>query len=112
LDHPRIPKYIDSFETEDGFCLVQEYIDARSLAKIPEWKPRAIKNIAVSILDILVYLQNKNIFHRDIKPENILIDENDNIYLIDFGCAKINHGESSTFISGTMGFMPPEQRIR
>ncbi|RMF21147.1 MAG: serine/threonine protein kinase, partial [Cyanobacteria bacterium J083] len=34
LDHPHIPKYIDSFETSDGFCLVQAYQPGRSLAEI------------------------------------------------------------------------------
>jgi uncharacterized protein YjbI with pentapeptide repeats len=108
LDHPRIPKYIDAFETADGFCLVQEYIDARSLAETQEWQPREVKNIALAILEILVYLQSVTVFHRDIKPENILIDENSNIYLVDFGSAKINNGELSTIVSGTMGFMSPE----
>ena len=31
LDHPRIPRYLDSFETPQGFCLVQEYKNAPSL---------------------------------------------------------------------------------
>jgi serine/threonine protein kinase len=31
LNHPRIPRYLNSFETNDGFCMVQEYRDAPSL---------------------------------------------------------------------------------
>ncbi|MHC5670783.1 protein kinase domain-containing protein [Nostoc sp.] len=34
LTHPGIPRYINSFATSDGFCLVQEYINAQSLAEL------------------------------------------------------------------------------
>ena len=74
LDHPRIPNYLDSVETEDGFCMVQEYKDAPSLATKQSFTPTQIKQITVSVLEILVYLQQRipPIVHRDLKPENIL----------------------------------------
>ncbi|WP_035799124.1 serine/threonine protein kinase [Crocosphaera chwakensis] len=113
LNHPRIPHYFTAFETEDGFCMVQEYKKAPSLAVKSKFYPEQVKKIAISILEILIYLQNHNppIIHRDIKPENILIDDNLNAYLIDFGLAKINDGElaNSTIAAGTPGFMPPEE---
>ncbi len=113
LNHPGIPKYLDSFQTADGFCMIQEYIDAESAVIYRQWQPQEIKQIAISVLEILVYLQSrrKPVIHRDIKPENILIDEELKVYLVDFGFARMGGGEiaASSVVKGTMGFMSPEQ---
>ncbi len=113
LNHPGIPRYLDSFQTEEGFCMVQEYIDGKSLSEPRRWTPEQIKELALCILEILVYLQQQSppVIHRDIKPENILMDEQMNVYLVDFGFARSGGGEvaMSSVIKGTLGFMPPEQ---
>jgi serine/threonine protein kinase len=113
LNHPGIPRYLDSFQTHEGFCMVQEYIDAKSLSELRSWTPQQIKQLALSVLEILAYLQDRTppVIHRDIKPENILIDEQMNVYLVDFGFARMGDGEvaMSSVIKGTLGFMPPEQ---
>jgi hypothetical protein len=115
LEHPRIPRYLDSFETQVGFCLVQEYKNAPSLAVRRSFTSEDIKQIAVSVLEILVYLQRRfpPIIHRDIKPENILVDKQLNAYLVDFGFARIRGGEMalSSVAAGTPGFMPPEEQF-
>ena len=113
LNHPSIPKYINSFETDSGFCLVQEYKNAPNLAQTRYFKLDEIRKIAISILEILIYLQHQTppIIHRDIKPENILVNEKLNVYLVDFGLAKTDgqNSTSNSIIKGTLGFMPPEQ---
>jgi serine/threonine protein kinase len=113
LNHPGIPRYLNSFETPKGFCMVQEYKEAESLAVPRQWTPEDIKQIAISVLDILIYLQNRipPVIHRDIKPENILVDDQMNVYLVDFGFARISGGEvaMSSVAAGTFGFMAPEQ---
>jgi serine/threonine protein kinase len=119
LNHPRIPKYLNNFETSNGSCLVQEYIDASALSGIIKssrlFTPEQIKSIVTELLEIIVYLQTnflEPVIHRDIKPANILIDDDCRPYLIDFGGAKVSEGEGgSTVATGTLGFMPPEQRI-
>jgi serine/threonine protein kinase/uncharacterized protein YjbI with pentapeptide repeats len=115
LEHPRIPHYLDSFETKSGFCLVQEYKNALSLAVRHSFTPEDIKKIAVSVLEILVYLQKHTppVIHRDIKPENIVVDNQLNAYLVDFGFARIRGGELavSSIAAGTPGFMPPEEQF-
>ncbi|WPF87925.1 protein kinase [Cyanobacterium aponinum AL20118] len=113
LNHPGIPRYISQFDSEEGLCLVQEYKSAQPLSNFTTLSLEEVTNIAKQILDILVYLQERlpPIFHRDIKPENVLMDQNKQIYLVDFGLAKIGHQTIalSTMMGGTFGFMPPEQ---
>lgn len=113
LEHPGIPQYLDSFQTENGFCIVQEYKEALSLATTRSYSAAQVRHIAVSVLEILVYLQNRlpPIIHRDIKPDNILMDSQNNVYLVDFGFARVGDGEVgvSSVVKGTLGFMPPEQ---
>ena len=120
LKHPRIPRYLSSFETQAGFCLVQEYKNAPSLAQRHNFEPEDIKQIAISILEILIYLQKRipPVIHRDIKPENILVGGGDRencpyAYLVDFGFARIRGGELaiSSVAAGTPGFMPPEEQF-
>ncbi len=113
LNHSGIPRYLDSFATPEGLCLVQEYKKAPSLTQPRTFDPDQIKDIAISILEILVYLQEQvpTIIHRDLKPDNILVDYNNTAYLVDFGFSRIGGEEvtGSSVIKGTPGFMPPEQ---
>ncbi|MEG4033001.1 serine/threonine-protein kinase [Microcoleus sp. Pol12B5] len=113
LDHPNIPRYLDSFQTASGFCMVQEYKNSDSLAILCQLTPQRTKQIAISVLEILKYLQNRvpPVIHRDLKPENILVDDRLNVSLVDFGFARIGGGEvaASSVVKGTLGFMPPEQ---
>lgn len=121
LSHPRIPKYLNSFETSEGFCLVQDYKNAPALAQVRGFSPEEIRQIVLSVLEILAYLQSRTppIVHRDLKPENILVQDgsSDKIavgkqaYLVDFGLARIKGGEVAveSLAAGTPGFMPPEE---
>ncbi len=113
LKHPGIPRYLGVFKSPDGFCMVQECKRARSLAEPRSFSPDAIRQIAISCLEILIYLQTRipPIIHRDFKPANILVSDDLKVYLVDFGFARIGDGEvgMSSVVKGTLGFMPPEQ---
>ena len=73
--------------------MVQEYKNAES-AIARNFSPPDIKQIAIGTLEILAYLQSQKppVIHRDIKPENLLIDEDLNVYLVDFGFARLGKG--------------------
>ncbi|MGF1487838.1 MAG: pentapeptide repeat-containing protein [Prochloraceae cyanobacterium] len=116
LDLPNIPRYLNSFETKEGFCLVTEYKPGVSLANKNDYAPTQVEEIAIAILEILVYLQGQNppVIHGDIKPENILVncqEEKIEVYLVDFSWSRAESPEiaASSTVKGTLGFMPPEQ---
>lgn len=113
LEHPGIPRYLDSFQTPDGFCIIQEYKAAESLAANRSFNPEELRIVAIKVLEILAYLQNRipPIIHRDLKPGNVLVDDDLNAFLVDFGFARVGDGEVgvSSVVKGTLGFMPPEQ---
>ena len=113
LKHSGIPKFVTKFDPGDGLCFVQEYKNADPLSRPRTFSPEEIKDIANQVLEILIYLQNQIpiIIHKDLKPENILVDDDIQVYLIDFGVARIGNNtmEFSSLVGGTLGFMPPEQ---
>jgi serine/threonine protein kinase len=115
LSHPNIPQYLNSIETDNGFCLVQQYINATACSDFRLLTTAEVKQIAEKMLDLLIYLQQQTppILHRDLSTENILLDESLNVYLIDFGFSSLGSKEvsASSVFRGTPGFIAPEQII-
>ena len=120
IKHPGIPRYLDYFEVDNKrdryFYLVQELAPGKSLFELVNdgWQPdsKEVKQIAVSILKILIYLQKRSppIIHRDIKPQNIIRAENGEVVLVDFGAvANIYNQTFKSTVVGTFGYMSPEQ---
>lgn len=123
LNHPRIPNYLDYFEddsdTDLHFYLVQELVAGKSLAQLVAdgWHgtEAEIQAIAIQALQILAYIHQLHppIVHRDLKPQNLILAENNELYMVDFGAVKSvygqpNHLQSKTLV-GTFGYMPFEQ---
>ena len=105
LDHPNIVRYIGSHETESSIYIVMEYLPKGSLysklndlvdPSIPALAEATILRYSKQILAGLVYLHSytenpynrASIIHRDLRAANILIDDNDNLKLADFGISK------------------------
>ncbi len=120
LQHPQLPQLVDYFTTEDGKgFLVMDYIQGPTLQDLFEDKGRElpvakIVHMAFQLCDILHYLhtfQPRPIIYRDLKPSNVMLNEQNQVRLIDFGVARhFKHGkQSDTMQMGTIGFAAPEQ---
>ncbi|MDJ1184347.1 serine/threonine protein kinase [Roseofilum casamattae] len=124
LNHPRIPQYHNYFsldrEMGNGvawFGLVQDYIPGASLQERLErgehFTEEQVKAIADSVLQILIYLHGLSppVLHRDIKPSNIILGDDEDVYLVDFGAVQSQGSVTGvTFtVVGTSGYAPLEQ---
>ena len=116
LDHPNIAKLYSHFE-DNKFCyLLMQYIPNGNaydllIKKGGHLNLELISSIVRDVLRAVYYLHNMTpkVIHRDIKPENILLDENNNAYLIDFGWSNyIINGRRRNTICGTPIYRPPE----
>lgn len=97
LDHPNISKVID-FLPEEG-ALVVAHISGRDggqvLKKSGQLSEDLFLKVARAISSSVAYAHEKKIAHRDLKPGNIMFDDNNRIYLIDFGIAKEIGGDAT-----------------
>lgn len=99
---------------KDRLYVVMQYIKGGSIAKkVTDWtiQPQPESQLRVQarqLLSALKYMQLHSVVHRDIKPENILVDEECNVYLADFGMSAVCTEEDVAVIEGTPAFTPPE----
>lgn len=95
--------------------VIEEYISGTTLQELLDKRgPLAeaqVRDIALQLTEALAVLHKKKIIHRDIKPANIILRENGQAVLIDFGAARVltREGARDTCILGTPYFAPPEQ---
>ncbi|KAG5254840.1 leucine-rich repeat receptor serine/threonine-protein kinase [Salix suchowensis] len=126
LQHPHLVKLHGCCIEGDQLLLVYEYMENNSLARAlfgPEeyrlnldWATR--QKICVGIARGLAYLHEESrlkIVHRDIKATNVLLDENLDPKISDFGLARLDEEDNthiSTRVAGTFGYMAPEYAMR
>jgi len=90
LSLPNIVKVTDVFEANNTVYFVMNLIDGKSLSKYKKTMPEAqVRKYLEQILSALEHIHKMGILHLDIKPSNIMIDQNDNAILIDFGASKM-----------------------
>lgn len=119
LRHPNLPRVTDHFVIEgQGQYLVMDFIAGedlkqrlKRLGSLPE---KEVLLIGIAICEALDYLHNLNppVLHRDIKPGNIRVTPSGQVYLVDFGLAKMVSGSQATATGArglTPGYSPPEQ---
>lgn len=73
-----------------------------------EYREETVIKLGLDLCNALKACQKKNIIHRDIKPENILVSEDGDFKLTDFGIAKVSEKTGSGTLAGTNGYMAPE----
>lgn len=112
-----IPNIIECIKDDKQLIIIEEYINGKTLSQIINeqglFNEYKAYDIAVKLAHILVNLQSSipPIIHRDIKPSNIIIDKNQQLYLIDFNAARHvnNNNYEDTRMLGTVYFAAPEQ---
>lgn len=93
LDDPKFPKFISKFKDNDIEGYILEYIEGKVFEDLIakdkyEFNKNEIYEVASRLLELVEILQNNNIVHRDIRLPNIIIKENNELALIDFGLAR------------------------
>ncbi len=122
LDHPNICAIFDIGESDGCFYIVMPFIAGRTLKQVVAGQPLEILStlsIAIQIADALSAAHSRGIVHRDIKPSNIMVNDQGQVKVLDFGLAKMLAGDetqdpdkSMTELGvpyGTMGYGSPEQ---
>ncbi len=116
LEHMHITPLYDYWRDPSGAYIVMRYLRGGSLREALQEQPFELKP-SVQILDqvssALAMAHRNDIIHRDLKPGNILLDEDGNAYLADFGIAKDLHnlegGLTKSGIIGSLDYISPEQ---
>ena len=117
INHKNIVKLIDYDQDKEYFYILMEYCKGSDLEKFIKMhkeknekiKESIIYNIVLGICLGLEEIHKKNIIHRDIKPVNIIIGDNYQIKIVDFGISKkIKNNNILTKYIGTSYYMAPE----
>ncbi|MGO8946492.1 MAG: serine/threonine protein kinase [Ktedonobacterales bacterium] len=119
LHHPSLPNIHDHFNAGGRWYLVMDFIDGETLQEhlarygTPGLPVAEVLRLADQICAVLEFLhrQTPPVIFRDLKPSNIMITAGNQLYLIDFGIARLfKPGQATDTISlGSAGYAAPEQ---
>ena len=116
INHPYSVKLVNHFEDNEKLYLIMELAPNGNLYNLIQNNIKEkvknmalIKKLIVQSIEIIKYLHSKNIVYRDIKPENLLLDNDYNIKLCDYGWATyFTPGKFLTVYCGTPEYVSPE----
>lgn len=112
LDHPHLLKLIDVYETETHLYLVLENAAHGELYDYLAEQGSIPASLALKFFRQIIYglefLHVHSICHRDMKPENVLLDENDNVKVGDFGFARWMKSNTADTSCGSPHYAAPE----
>lgn len=118
LEHPNIIPVYDFSEHNGNPYLVMKYVEGETLKarlKRAPLSPEEGVKVIQAVGDGLSYAHNQGILHRDVKPSNVMIGEDGQIFLTDFGLARIASAGESTISNdmmiGTPQYISPEQAM-
>ena len=121
LQHPNIATFFEAGEVRGQCYLALEFVEGISLARRLRAGPlesQELQRLASGLLWALAHAHAAGVLHCDIKPANIVLREDLSPVLLDFGIAKLlstevhqAQGTQSGLISGSPGYMAPEQLL-
>lgn len=118
LHHPNIVNVLEAFEENNTVYYAMEYIDGGSLDKKIEQNQKLSEKQCVELTkqigSAVSFMHDNMMLHLDLKPSNIMLKQNGDAVLIDFGLSKqyTENGEPETLTKvggGTPGYAPLEQ---
>jgi eukaryotic-like serine/threonine-protein kinase len=115
LHHPNITALHTAFRHEGELIMIMEFVEGLTLSAKLNASPMMLGtslNYIQQVLAGLAYAHEHKIIHRDVKPSNIMIGNNDQVKLLDFGLAIPTLGPEFTrtgTILGSLHYMSPEQ---
>ena len=116
LRHPNIVRVYEIGREEETIFIVSDFVRGVTLSNwmsemTPSFKETA--DMLATIADALQHAHSHGVIHRDLKPSNVMIDEQTQPHVMDFGLAKREVGEVSMTVDGqilgTAAYMSPEQ---
>lgn len=119
LSHPNIVSIFDRGESEDGtYYIAMEYLPGGTLKdrilKKGALPPRTAAAVTLQIAEALRAAHRAGVIHRDIKPHNVLITDDGDVKVVDFGIARAASSSTMTktgSILGTAHYISPEQAM-
>lgn len=113
LNHPNIVKIHEVIATKTKICLVMEYVPGGQLSdKLSYHKrlgEREVKKYFYQLIDAVDYCHRRGVFHRDLKPENLLLDNQGNLKVSDFGLSVLRKpGQLLSTSCGSPCYVAPE----
>jgi len=113
LQHPNIVSLIEAFDTTRKTYLILELVSGGELfdeiiSKDEPYYEKDAADIVRQVLLAIRYMNSMGIAHRDLKPENLLLDDDHNIKISDFGLSKDFSNEDMTTSCGTATYVAPE----
>jgi serine/threonine protein kinase len=117
LEHPHIVPLYDYWRDPDGAYLVMRWLRGGNLREALQQGPFELERAALLIDQItsaLALAHRNGVIHRDLKPANILLDEDGNAYLSDFGIANVildtaSEQTGTDAVLGSPDYLSPEQ---
>ena len=117
LNHPNIVKVYDVSVSENLQYIVMEYVDGMTLREYLNERggkltSRETVHFISQILKALDHAHRNGVVHRDIKPQNIMLLDNGQLRMMDFGIARISRAENQLTGGKAMGsvhYISPEQ---